>query len=161
MIGFPDVMRIELDERRQLRHHPCHGDIRELLVRISSSNVGVSARKPNLFEMSAVAIYALPEGRTEAVTWLIEGEGLKSIFDFVGDLGVGEAPREGTMLVPNIYRRQWMNLLFGAAMQAYDWHCGNTKAPDCVPHSECFDCDLCLAILESVSRVSGLLFVSC
>lgn len=44
-----DIVRVEFNEGFQLRYHPCQSDIRNLLIRVTSTDVGMDAWEPNLF----------------------------------------------------------------------------------------------------------------
>jgi len=46
-----DVVSVELDEGLELGHHPREGDVRELGVVVTTTDVGMDAWKPDLFEI--------------------------------------------------------------------------------------------------------------
>lgn len=43
-----NIVRVKFNEGLQLRYHPCQGDIRNLLIRITSTDVGMDAWEPDL-----------------------------------------------------------------------------------------------------------------
>ena len=43
-----DIVLVKLDEGFQLRYHPCQSDIRNLLIRIASTDVGMDPWEPYL-----------------------------------------------------------------------------------------------------------------
>ena len=86
------IIGIELEERVQLTHHPCEGDVRDAGVRVGAPDVGVYAWEPALFENFGkdLAGGLLPDGGGEGLAVFVESEGLEGVFDIGGDGGVDE-----------------------------------------------------------------------
>jgi len=67
-----DVVPVELDEGIQLGHHPREGDVGDLSVIVTATNIGVDAWEPDLFEI--LRLHTSPLRRDNKKRKRVEGE---------------------------------------------------------------------------------------
>jgi len=74
----------------KLVDHPGERNVRHALVPPTAADTTVVSGKPNLLKVGGTVVGALPECRTERKPRFVKGEGLESILNPSGELGVAE-----------------------------------------------------------------------